>query len=211
MLDVATGQIINLPREVKKVYTSQNNSYWIIDYWQNNDQDNYPSQLLNTKTGEFTKLPEDMALSSYEDIYFSPDESYFIVDYGVRAELHNLKTGKTKTISPSNSVENVTFSSDGSYFLVLYESGKIELWRGQDISRLLTKLDANLAEHYFDLSNQRLVTRYNNNKAYLIDLDWLETIAIKEEIKGEKLIEIACQPFAQELFDKTKPQPRACK
>ena len=217
LLDVATGKIINLPREVKKVYPSHNNSYWIIDYFQNSDQDNYPSQLLNTKTGELTKLPEDMALFSYKEIYFSPDESYFIVDYGTHSELYNIKTNETKTISLSNSVKDITFSSDGSYFLVTYKSEesdrtiKIELWGGQNTSRLLTELDPNLVEHYFDLSNQRLVIRYNNNKAYLIDLDWLETIAIKEELKGEELIEIACQPFAQELFDKTKPQPRACK
>jgi WD40 repeat protein len=124
----------------------------------------------------------------------------------------------------SRQVPKVTFSPDPSsmIFMVAYQNmGKEawELWEARDKARCLIDWGLDVAGCSFDSSGRRLVIRYNDGSAYLLDVSWLQAIGgAPEQLSEQELIVLACDPEraggigAEQLIPYLDGEtPRACR
>jgi WD40 repeat protein len=148
-----------------------------------------------------------LAREATEIIYsLDPEATYFIVTYADSpAEIFHTSTGKLLA-TLKDEVEGVTFSSDenGTYFVVEYPGDHSEVWLLQDDDpHAVTDLGSNVVNYFFDVPNQRLVVRYEDNHVYLYDLAMLEIL--NDELSAEDLRQRTCNYlFSPEMFNEAE-------
>ncbi|GIK39293.1 MAG: hypothetical protein BroJett011_31260 [Chloroflexota bacterium] len=184
-------------------------TYFVVDY-----AGGTPGELRRSANGKVIATLS----GPVQSVTFSPDEAgtYFVVGYadGTPGELRRSANGKVVPLS--GPVQSVTFSPDeaGTYFVMTYDDAQRELWQAHDEPRRLAELGLGLGNpsqegFHFDMTNDRLITRYSDGRAYLLDLAWLRAMGGKAGAMpiGE-LVRIACEgPFASGLFDEAELKP----
>jgi hypothetical protein len=171
-------------------------SVGIIDYW-----DDDPDEIrLDADTAKRLK-------SNLENVYISERSSspYFVLTYeDSGGEVVNAIDGST-LITLTGNITGVEFGevAGASYFLLRYDN-KVELWSANPSPHKLTELGSGFSEIAWSDIPGRAVVRYDNGRAYVIALDWLET-ASKEALTSETLTKVACQPFHEGPSAKALP------
>jgi WD40 repeat protein len=178
------------------------------------------AELRSTKQPEVV-LDQFRLISSPTNIYFSPDDTFFIMDYNGTpvSEIHF--TSQPYEMFPLNgSLSSITFSPYGTTFMANYESGNYELWRLLPNERHFATFSFDLAYPNFDLNWRRLVVVKSDHNAYLIDPTWLQEMSgDPTSVPIEKLTDLACQrTYGLGLIDLAELQsylgnhePKACK
>jgi hypothetical protein len=226
--------VVPLAGQVSKMTFNETHSYVLIDY-----SDGTPAEIRHTVDSVVIPLSGPVS-----GLIFSPDKAntYFVVGYinNVPAELRRTADG-LRLATLSDSVSNISGLSDiyyppgvtvrlygvnfspdsvATYFVVTYSDKQSELWQARGESYRLTKLGLGLADHYFDVGNDRLILRYSDGRTYLVDLAWLQAMGGQaDKLPIEELVRLACEgPFSSGLFDEAelKPylgerEPQACK
>jgi hypothetical protein len=215
----ADGTVVPLSGPLFNVIFSPDEaaSYVVVNHW-------YPTPSELRRTADGTVIAVLSGLVSSNRVTFSPDEaaSYVVVSYidGTPSELRRTTDGTVIAVL-SDSINNVTFSPDEavSYFVV-ESTTEHEVWQAQNEPHRLAKLGLGLGGFHFDMINDRLITRYSDGRAYLLDLAWLRAMGGQaDKMPIKELVRLACEgPFASDLFDEAelKPylggrEPQACK
>jgi hypothetical protein len=166
--------------------------YFVVDYTSGGG----PKELRRLADGTVVPLPGDIS-----HITFSPDEaaSYFLVHYDDNTtELRRSADASLVDLPPA--ISTVGFIPDEAvhYLVVKFQNGQSELWQVQDPPRRLAELGLGLKNHYFEAANERLMVEYEDGRAYLLDLAWLQAINNQAgTMPVEELIRLACTgPFA---------------
>jgi WD40 repeat protein len=140
---------------------------------------------------------------SVTDVFYSPDSKWFVVNYfeapgelrDTPAELREVAEPDTKyllTGTVNNNFERgVTFSPDSKWFVTHYLGASSEL-RAVSQPEIATQLGLALADVTFDASNQRLLLFYSDGRSYLLDLEWIEAMAGRDDLSIEELVRLAC-------------------
>jgi WD40 repeat protein len=158
-----------------------------------------PADIRYMATGELVRTFSDRV----SDVDFSPDASFMIVDYS-RAPDQIIRTVDGLVLaSLDGEVVNVTFSPNARYFVVDYENGRSELWAARPAPHRLLDMELGRAEYAVDVNRQRMMVRYSDGRAYLVDLGWLEAMGGNPNaLSLAEVTDIACHgPLADPLFD----------
>ncbi len=203
----ADGSIVPLSGAVFSVVFSPDPqaSYFVVSY---------PGGTL----GELRRTADGRLVQTFSsdvsDVVFSPDPqaSYLVVNYYV-------KPGELLRTADGNLVQNlsgvvsfVDFSPDpqASYFVVHYKDDTSELWATRDEPQRLSRLGLGLSDDsFFAMSSQHFILRYNDGRAYTLDLALLSAVGgDPESLSPEELTRIACeQLFQPGEFDEAQLGP----
>ncbi len=97
---------------------------------------------------------------------------------------------------------NFSPDSAAAYFAVTYATAQAELWTTAGQPHRLAALGLAAFEQWFDLTSQRLVVRYSDNRVYLFDLTLLaELDGQPEALTPEALARLGCAVLDRHGFD----------
>jgi dipeptidyl aminopeptidase/acylaminoacyl peptidase len=98
----------------------------------------------------------------------------------------------------------ITFSPNPQTrtLVVSYTDGRSEVWDWQGIPRRLADLGLGKADQVFDSQGRRVVVRYSDGRAYLLDIDWLRAMGgDPTRLSEQELVDLACKgPLASKLW-----------
>jgi hypothetical protein len=191
-------------------------SYFVVSFWMSG----IPSRLHRTTDGSAVEWLTGHATR----VEFSPDASYFVVDYTDTSfsELRRSSDGEVIFPELSRSVGGGVMPLTGMFhqidfipdptstdFVIRYADDLSELWTGQDGLRRLTVLGALVGDIIFFPKKQRLLVEHVDGRAYLVDIGWLKAMGgDPTALAAEELVRLVCQgPFAGGLFDEAALEP----
>jgi len=191
-LRLSNGDVIPLQGNINDVSISSDGAYFVAKYTDNSSE-------IYQANGEMVPLSGDL-----EDVYFSPGYDYFVVDYDQAPGEIFQANGKSIRLS-NEIIEATDFYPDGTYFVVNLRNEGGQLWFYQNEPRFIADLGPRLTFSEFYSHKPQLFLSYINGMAYLVDRDWLQTMAGNpKDITIENLIKILCNgPLASEYFDET--------
>jgi len=158
-------------------------------------------KILNPSAISF--LPETAASHI---LVSAPDVPSVI--YPLKTDLEAIyPEGQHSRVTLPTTVQRVDLLPDDNpdYLLLRYSDGSAELWSGLEEMRRLARLDANLEDFHYMNNTGRLVLRYANGSAALIDLGWLRR-ATHPGITDKALFGLACDGPLR-AFDSEVLQP----
>lgn len=157
-----------------------------------------PGEIVEAKTGKsLAELPTEyvsrLTFSADSRLlmttYYDPE--YFNTKYLQRTagyEIRRVPRGELL-----DRVLEAEFSPSGQYFEKTLSNNRSEMWSDKGEPHLLTELGVGMNGLWFDDARQHAIIWYNDRAAYLIDLDWLESIHVKQGTPtSEELIQLAC-------------------
>ena len=216
----ADGQLLEtFTDRITQVWFSpdESASRFVIDYA------DVPGELRRSSDGKTVgPLSLEYLVS---DVQFSPDAaaSHFVVHYGPnRVELRRTVDGQAVAMTGPPMWMQFIPDPVETCVMVGYGDGRSELWAGQNDLRRLIVLELGLVKEspVFDGTSRRILVRYSNGPAYLLDLGWLAALGGNPgAFSAQELEQLACQgPFASGLFDEADlagfldgAQPQACR
>ncbi len=201
------GLIEQLAGRVNSVFSvSADAPIFVVNY-----ADDTPGELRSTSDGS---LMEQLAGRVNTASSVGEDVPFFVVTYAddTPGELRSKSDGSLIITSVSTAWVEPNVSS--RYFFIRRSNQHTELWQVAPTQRLVD-LDFGVAGDdinisspdstrniQYDREHQTLSMRYADGHAYLVDMDWIESMqSDPNSLDDSQLRKVACMPFGTRAFD----------
>jgi hypothetical protein len=158
--------VVTFADKVAEIDFSPDASSMIVDYLTARDE------IIRTADGaRLATLGNEVV-----NVKFDPQVGYVVLDYDkALGEVRRTTDGALVSML-TGEIDKMDFSKDGNYLVVIYHDGRTEVWDMHQAPQRLVDLGLGRAEYAIDLRSQRLMVRYSDSRAYLVDLEWLRAM-----------------------------------
>lgn len=177
-------------------------TFFVVDYVDGR------TELRRSSNGSVFPLGNQIQFIDFDP---DPTGTYFVVGYReATIELRRSADGaKVANLASAVSAIGVSPYAAQTYFVVRFDDGHAEIWAAGANPRQLANLGQGLGQLFFDREAARVVVWYTERYAYLLDLDFLNTlVGMSSPLTPQELISLGCRnPYPSQPLDESKLKP----